>query len=190
MSPCASSRNYRWGTKMGTLTATNSAGRTTAVALTGTSGGPLQFTPAPHNFGSLASGASSPLVDFNLRNNGASAVTGLTVVLAMSNSGDLSIAENGCAPTLNAGATCVVKVRFLAGAPGVKTATLTATGGFVAGGNPQTATATSVLTGTVTSAAAISITARVSSADWWSARPATSALSRSPTPRARLCRAA
>ncbi len=94
------------GAKMGTLSATNSTGRTAAVALTGNSGGPLQFTPAPHNFGSFASGTSSPLVDFTLRNNGASAVTGLTVTLAMSNSGDLSIAENGCAPTLNPGATC------------------------------------------------------------------------------------
>ena len=40
----------------------------------------------------------------------------------------------------------------------MKTATLTATGSFLAGGNPQTATATSALTATVTSTATISVT--------------------------------
>ena len=124
------------GAKAGSLSATTSAGRTTSVALAGTSGGPLQFSPAPHNFGSLATGNSSH------RGLHADQQRGQRHQRSVGRAGHH---QRGSRPSPrarlrpDAGAVnmtddtdiCVVKVRFLASATaGPKTATLNATGSY------------------------------------------------------------
>jgi hypothetical protein len=141
------------GAKMGRLQVITSDNRMDSVGLTGTAAGPLTFTPAPHGFGSLPTGAQVTQ-DFKLKNNnGVQPVTGLVITLP--GDGDFTIAENLCGATLAANDECTVRVRFLAGAPGAKTGTLTANGSYMAGGAPVATSATAALTATVTVAAQI-----------------------------------
>ena len=143
------------GAKMGTLTATTSTGITTTMGLTGTSGGPLQFTPNPHNFMDLATGATRSQV-FTLRNNNNSQpVTGL--VVGLTGSSDYEIAVNTCPATLALNTSCAVTVRFVGSVPGTKTASLTASGSYQAEGATQMTMATAAITGTVTTSAAITL---------------------------------
>ncbi|HEY0707049.1 MAG TPA: choice-of-anchor D domain-containing protein, partial [Polyangia bacterium] len=146
---------YPKGDKTGSMTATTSAGVTATLALTGTSSGPLQLTPSPHNFGSLPAGTTAEQT-FTLRNNGSLPMTSVAVALPVS---DFSVVADTCAlapPAANG--TCTITVRFVPTTAGPKTATLTATGTYTVAGADTTDVATVALSGVSTSAAAITVT--------------------------------
>jgi sugar lactone lactonase YvrE len=82
---------------------------------------------APFNFCDQPLGGSTPTQAFTLTNNTSAAVTGLTISLTGSNTGDFQAASNTCGTSLNAGASCVINVDFAPTAAGARSATLTAT---------------------------------------------------------------
>jgi hypothetical protein len=144
------------GAKMGTLAISTSAGVAASLAMTGTSGGPLQFTPSPHNFGSLAAGTTRTQV-FTLRNNNTSQPVEALVV-ALAGATDYEVAQNTCPVTLAANTACTVTIRLIAGVPGTKDALLTATGTYQAAGATQPTSATTMITGLVTTSALLVLT--------------------------------
>jgi hypothetical protein len=146
---------YPKGDKTGSLAVTTSGGVTANVALTGTSIGPLQITPSPHNFGSLAAGTTAEQT-FTLRNNGSLAMNAVAVALPQS---DFSVVADTCALAPPAmGGTCTITVRFVPTTAGAKSATLTATGTYTVAGADTTDVATVAITGVSTAAAVLSVT--------------------------------
>ncbi len=146
---------YPRGAKTGTLTVTTSAGVSATLSLAGTAVGPLQATPSPHNFGSVAVGTTAEQV-FTLRNNGPQAMNSVAVTIA---GDDFTVVEDQCAVApAGAGSLCTIKVRFVPTSAGAKTATLTAVGSYIVAGATETDTATVAISGNATGAAAISVT--------------------------------
>ena len=146
---------YPKGAKMGSLTVTTSAGVTATLNLTGTAIGPLQLSPSPHNFGSVAAGTTQEKV-FTLRNNAPQNMNSVAVALT---GADFSVVGDTCAPAPVSNGMCTITVRFVPTTAGPKTATLTATGSYTVAGATQTDVATVAISGNATGAAAISVTA-------------------------------
>lgn len=85
----------------------------------------LSLTPAAHDFGAVAVGATGPVHTFELSNESAEPQTIDSATLAGANVGDFQLRADGCSETVVApGASCSVAVRFAPESSGAKTATL------------------------------------------------------------------
>jgi sugar lactone lactonase YvrE len=111
------------------------------------------LTPASADFGSLASGATSPEQTFTLTNPGNATLSISGIALVGANSSDFAIATNTCGEVLAASASCSIAITFTPSATGSFSATLSIADN--ATGSPQT----SALTGTGTIPPNFSLTA-------------------------------
>lgn len=131
------------------VTASASAGGSAALTLTGTSTGPLVFSPITYAFDDLTPATSSTTATvaismvtitggvhtFTLTNNGPIAQAGIIVTLGGANADEFGITFDGCTTTTLAPAgTCTVNVGYFPKTVGSKVATLNAraTGGETA----------------------------------------------------------
>jgi Abnormal spindle-like microcephaly-assoc'd, ASPM-SPD-2-Hydin/Cep192 domain 4/Beta-propeller repeat len=141
------------GTRTGTVTVTDSASgspQTVSLTGTGTSGAVVSLSPTSLTFSSQALGTTSAAQTVTLSNTG-NATLSLTSITA---SGDFA-ETNTCPASLAAGnpaPSCTISVTFKPTASGTRTGTLTITDN--ASGSPQTVS----LTGTGTTAPAVSFT--------------------------------
>lgn len=111
------------------------------------------LTPASADFGSLASGATSPEQTFTLTNPGNATLSISGIALVGANASDFAIATNTCGEVLAASASCSIAITFMPSATGSFSATLSIADN--ATGSPQT----SALTGTGTIPPNFSLTA-------------------------------
>jgi len=114
------------GTVTGALTVTSATITTPAsVALSGVGGGlgAIQATPATLSFGQVGVGTSSSAIVVTVTNPTASGLSNL----AFATTTGFSLANNTCAPTLGAGASCTVGVIFAPVGSGALTGSLTIT---------------------------------------------------------------
>jgi len=114
------------GTISGTLTVTSATVTTPAsVALSGTGGGlgAIQATPATLNFGEVGVATSSSATVVTVTNPTAFGLSNL----AFATTTGFSLANNTCAQTLAAGASCTVGVIFAPVSSGAQTGSLTIT---------------------------------------------------------------
>jgi hypothetical protein len=114
------------GTVTGALTVTSATVTTPAtVALSGTGGGlgAIQATPATLSFGEVGVGTSSSATVVTVTNPTAFGLSNL----AFATTTGFSLANNTCAPTLGAGASCTVGVIFAPASSGAQTGSLTIT---------------------------------------------------------------
>jgi sugar lactone lactonase YvrE len=111
------------------------------------------LTPASADFGSLASGTTSPAQTFTLSNPGNATLSISGITLAGTNASDFAIATNTCGESLAASASCSIAITFTPSATGSFSATLSVADN--AAGSPQT----SALTGTGTVPADFTIAA-------------------------------
>lgn len=120
-----------------TLSVTGAPGGTASAPVSGSGVAPptlkvfVSSNPASglHDFGSAIVGtATDPATSFTVQNSGTSASGAVTVALAGANANQFEIVTNACGASLDAGASCVVTVRFKpTTAATLHTATLTAT---------------------------------------------------------------
>jgi hypothetical protein len=141
------------GAKAATLTAT--AGQTTATASlagTGAMGAAFVVTPAPHDFGSVTQGTTTPPQTFTLQNTGGVDSGVPSIAFGGPNGADFAVVatSNQCTGALAAGATCTFGVAFTPSAASVESGTLTVSA-------PSTTTGTAALSGTGLAPAAIAI---------------------------------
>lgn len=120
------------GSHAASLQATASPGSTATASLTGSAAQPatLRLTPGVQDFGTVVEGSPSSDVEFLLSNPGGVPTEIVAHTFGGTDASEFSIATSTCsgAPLL-AGATCRIVVRFTAGAPGDKEATLDVTAG-------------------------------------------------------------
>ena len=132
------------GTRTGTVTVTDSAGtQTSSLSGTGTVVANVTLAPSTVNFGNQGVGSTSSPQALTLTNNGANAVTGISVGLTGTNAGDFGETDN-CGTTLAGSASCTINVTFTPTATGARSATLSV--------NDSAGTQSSSLTGTGTDA--------------------------------------
>lgn len=135
-----------------TLSATASPGGTTTATLTGTGVIPaiLSISPTTFDFGSVVSGSQSGQQTFTVTNGGQGSSGTVAVSLSGANQADFTIDSTTCGAALTSNATCTVTVHFTPSTTGAETASLSAT-------SSPGGTATSTLTGTGITQAALSI---------------------------------
>ena len=114
------------GASAATLTISSSTAGVTAVAVpinaSGQQTGGLVATPAVLNFSAVPLGQTSAAQTVTLTNSTASVIDAVTLAIAA----PFSIAQNGCAGTLAAGASCTAEIVFKPTAGGSASGTLTA----------------------------------------------------------------
>ena len=98
----------------------------------------VTFSTATVSFGTIGTGASSPVQNLTLTNSGTATLT----IGAVSASGDFAVAANGCLTTLGSGASCTLGLTFTPTAVGVRSGTFSLSSN--AANSPQTV----ALTGT------------------------------------------
>ena len=115
------------GRHLATLAASARPGSPATATLSGsaTTRPALLLLPGSQDFGTVTMGSSSAVTDFTLRNTGGSPTGTINHVFAGANASEFSVTTSTClgAP-LAGGATCTISVRFNAGSPGTKAATL------------------------------------------------------------------
>jgi hypothetical protein len=115
------------GTRIGTLSVTSSSAEVAPVLIplsgSGLVPGSLTVSPSNLSFGSVTLTMTSAPQTATVVNSGQVAALGLTLGLT----GDFSISQTSCGPSLAAGANCTVKVTFSPSAAGNRAGTLTAT---------------------------------------------------------------
>jgi hypothetical protein len=131
------------------------------VGLTGTGFAPapgLTLTPAVTDFGATTIGTPREL-DLTLRNSGNLPLTPASPVTAITGSqaAEFAVVSPACGP-LASGATCVVRVRFVPGADGVRTASITASYRVASAAAVVPISATARLTGTGAVAPVLALT--------------------------------
>ncbi|MBX3275855.1 MAG: choice-of-anchor D domain-containing protein [Sandaracinaceae bacterium] len=135
------------GSHAASLQATASPGSTATASLTGSAAQPatLRLTPGVQDFGTVVQGSTSSDVEFLLSNPGGVPTEIVAHTFGGTDASEFSIATSTCsgAPLL-AGATCRIVVRFTAGAPGDKEATLDVTAGTLTATASLTATSVTI----------------------------------------------
>ncbi len=110
------------GMRTGTLSFTDDApGSPQTVALTGT-GLSIALSPSPVNYGTVVVGQSSTMAV--TVKNVSTATVSLTGFTITGETSDFSITANTCGPSLNAGATCSISVKFAPTVKGARHGTL------------------------------------------------------------------
>ncbi len=154
----------------------NNSPQTVSLSGTATTGSTLGFSPSSINFGNQAYGTGSAAVPITVTNTGGSTVTFSGIAVTGTNSSYFPESSN-CPTNLTAGANCTIYVSFAPAASGSFGATVVVTSN--ASGSPQsigvsgtgvapvTLSATSVtfgtvLTGTIKTATAITLTNQMS----------------------------
>lgn len=120
------------GTFAFTVTAANSAGSANQnfTLTVNAAGDPVSavdsiaVSPHRHLFGVIPLGGCGDIVPFTVRNNGAAAVTIAPASVAGPDAGEFSIAGDGCAGPLGAGASCTIGIQFCPTSQGSKAAQL------------------------------------------------------------------
>jgi hypothetical protein len=113
------------GSRSATLSVSDSAGtQTSGVAGTGTWS--LSLAPGTVSFGNQNLGTSSSPQPVTLTNNSGAALTGISVSVTGTNSGDFG-QSNNCGTSLAANSSCTINVTFTPGALGSRGATLSVT---------------------------------------------------------------
>jgi hypothetical protein len=114
------------GARAATLRVQGTPGGTATSALTGTgeSAAAIEVTPTAADFGSVATGSSSSLVSFTVRNTGGASTGVPTVAITGVQATQFTVVSNGCTASIAGGATCTVTVRFSPTTTGAKTARL------------------------------------------------------------------
>lgn len=92
------------------------------------SDGGLAGTPASHDFGDIATAATSPTFTFGITNAASSATGTLSVSLGGTGAPVFNIDRNTCTGSLGAGGSCNIGISFLPAATGAATATLDLSG--------------------------------------------------------------
>ena len=114
----------------------NAAGSPQHVALGGT-GTTAKLFPTSLNFGTVATGTTSPAKGVTLTNVGATAISIAGIVITGTNAGDFA-QTHSCGSSLGPGATCSISITFKPTASGTRIATLSVSDN--AAGSPQTVT--------------------------------------------------
>jgi hypothetical protein len=121
------------GLRSGTITITDSGGDSPqVVTLAGVGTSAVTFSTNFLSFPGQTVGATSVAQSVTLTNNGSVAVNVTGITLSGSNSGDFS-QTNNCAPSVAAGANCVIRVIFTPTAIGRRSASMTITDDAVGG---------------------------------------------------------
>jgi len=112
------------GPKMAMLSASATPGGSASATVMGTASlpGALVLTPATANFGNVALGTASTMVDFTLANNGGVQAQALSVAITPAMP-EYQLTNN-CGATLDPAATCMISVVLRPTSVGVKNATL------------------------------------------------------------------
>ena len=134
-----------------TLTVTATPGGTSTTTLSGTGEAPaaIGISPSPFDYQDVVQSTPTPPTQtFTVTNSGAVATS--TPTVTMGGSGDFTIVANGCTQAIPSMSSCPITVAFAPSALGPESATLTV--GAATGGS-----ATSTLSGTGVTAAALSV---------------------------------
>ena len=115
------------GTQSGTVTVTDSANNSPqTITLKGTGINPVTFNPAQLGFGGVPVGTTSNPMTTTLTNHEKIALNVSAISIVGANSGDFA-QSNTCLPSVAAGGTCSITVRFTPSATGSRIATLVVT---------------------------------------------------------------
>ena len=122
------------GTRTAILSVTdNAAGSTQKVSLAGI-GTTARLSPSSLNFGAVGIGATSPAQIVTLTNVGTTTLTVTGIAITGTDAADFA-QYSGCASSLAAGASCIIRVTFKPAASSTRTAMLSVTDS--AAGSPQ-----------------------------------------------------
>lgn len=117
------------GAESATLQVTdNTVNSPQTVALSGTGVADVTLTPISENFGNVPQETSSAAKTFTLKNNQSTGISISDIAFTGQNEGDFSQTTGGtCGTTLNAKASCNIKVTFTPSLVGAESATITVT---------------------------------------------------------------
>jgi streptogramin lyase len=103
------------------------------------SAGAITISPTTFDFGSEPTGGSAPLQQFTMTNGSGTALTLSNQNFAFTGANGVDFSQsNNCVPSLPAGGSCLINVKFTPSATGVRSATLQVTDADPS--SPQTAT--------------------------------------------------
>ncbi len=115
------------GAQAGTVTITDSANNSPqTITVKGTGILPITFNPTLLNFGTVPVHSTSNPLTSTLTNHEKIALNISAISIAGANSGDFA-QTNNCLPSVAAGGTCTITVKFTPGATGSRNGTLTVT---------------------------------------------------------------
>ncbi|HXM67926.1 MAG TPA: choice-of-anchor D domain-containing protein [Candidatus Acidoferrum sp.] len=129
-----SGANSVTATFLGSGTYPTSTSSIVTVTVTASSGPTVTLTPTSLNFGTVATGVTSPAKTVTLKNSGNASLTITAIALTGTNSGDFPETTT-CTSSLAAGASCTIKVQFKPSAIGARSAAVSITDN--AAGSPQ-----------------------------------------------------
>ncbi len=129
-----SGANSVTATFLGSGTYPSSTSGVVTVTVTASSGPAVTLAPTSLNFGTVATGVTSPAEAVTLKNSGNASLTITAIALTGTNSGDF-LETTTCTSSLAAGASCTIKVQFKPSAIGARRAAVSITDN--AAGNPQ-----------------------------------------------------
>jgi hypothetical protein len=125
------------GARSAALSVTDNAAGSPQHAALGGTGTTANLFPTSLNFGTVATGTTSPAKSVTLTNVGATAISIAGIVITGTNAGDFA-QTHSCGSSLGPGATCSISITFKPAASGTRTATLSVSDN--AAGSPQTVT--------------------------------------------------
>jgi photosystem II stability/assembly factor-like uncharacterized protein len=118
----------------GTCSVTMTAAKAVTATFNSSSSPAVTLTPTSLNFGTVATGVTSPIKTVTLKNSGKATLTITAITITGTNSGDFPETST-CGSSLAAGATCLIKVQFKPSATGARSASVSITDN--AAGSPQ-----------------------------------------------------
>jgi len=118
----------------GTCSVTMTAAKAVTATFNSSSSPAVTLTPTSLNFGTVATGVTSPVKTLTLKNSGKATLTITSIVITGTNSGDFPETST-CASSLAAGKTCLIRVQFKPSATGARSAAVSITDN--AAGSPQ-----------------------------------------------------
>jgi len=130
-----SGANSVTATFLGSGTYPASTSKIVIVTVTASSGPAVTLTPTNLNFGTVATGVTSPVKTVTLKNVGTTALTITSIAVTGTEAGDFPETATTCGSSLAAAASCTVSVTFKPTTTGARSANLTFTDN--ASGSPQ-----------------------------------------------------
>ncbi len=121
-------------TGTGTCSVTMSAAKSVTATFNSSSSPAVTLTPTSLNFGTVATGVTSPVKTVTLKNSGKAALTITSIAITGTDVGDFPETTT-CTGSLAANATCLIKVQFKPAAVGARSAAVSITDNAV--GSPQ-----------------------------------------------------
>jgi subtilase family serine protease len=121
-------------TGTGTCSVTMNAAKSVTATFNSSGSPAVTLTPTSLNFGTVATGVTSPVKTVTLKNSGTATLTITAIAITGTNSGDFPETST-CTSSLAAGKTCLIKVQFKPSATGARSAAVSITDN--AAGSPQ-----------------------------------------------------